>query len=114
MIKPQIDATDVTTLDPALIEDTRTVGGWVSREGKYFRVEEPNSHLQIADLITGTGDGWRPLEAEGWVHLGQNGSPEISDKFRFAHAQSNTLFDIAALFSNHPFGKKLLSYINDA
>lgn len=113
-IEPKIEATDIESLNPN-INDCRVIGGWISPDGKYFKVPGIWAHESLAQQISGSADvGGRALELAGWVHLTDKGSPGILIGIAYTQAQLDTLFDLGVKFGEHEFGKKILAAITPA
>jgi hypothetical protein len=113
-IEPKIAATDIESLDPN-INDCRVVGGWVSPEGKYFKVPGIWAHELLAQQISGSAEvGGRALELAGWVHITGKGSPGILRGLAYTKAQFETLFDLGVKFEHCEFGKTILAGIGPA
>lgn len=113
-VEPKIAATDIESLDPN-INDCRMVAGWVSPEGKYFKVPGIWAHETLARQISGCEDvGGRALELAGWVHLTAKGSPCILRGVPYTQAQLDALFDLGLVFKDREFGKTILAAITPA
>lgn len=110
-IEPQMEATAIDRLDPN-ISDTRMVAGWISPEGKYFKVPGIWAHDVLARSIIGRDDaGGHELELAGWVHLTNRGSPCILRGTPYTQAQLDTLFDLGLKFEGREFGRAILAAI---
>lgn len=110
MVVAKIAATDVSTLQNKEFKEPWLLAAWINRNGEYFQVTGTYGHSELADQIVGTAyDAWFLLESEGWVHLSERGSVDISTQFRPTKAQINTLFDIAMLVPESLFGQQILS-----
>lgn len=113
-IEPQIEATTIELLDPDT-RDCRMLAGWVSPEGKYFKVPGIWGHETLATQISGCAEvGGRALELDGWVHLLNDGSPATVRGLAYTQAQLDTLFDLGLKLQGQDFGKKILAAIAPA
>lgn len=113
MIKSKIQPTPLTDLRPHLVRNTSVLAGWVCPGGAYFKGGSSWAHDLLAAKITGLENGTPELECEGWVRLTDYGHPVLTGRHMLMQSQKDTLFDLANLFRETEFGKRLLWAIDN-
>lgn len=111
MIQSKIPSTLLCTLRPHLVRNTCVLAGWVCPAGSYYKGGSWQ-HETLARRISGVEENAAELLLKkGWVRLTDYGHPVTHDNCRLTHAQVNMLYDLAHLFSDTEWGKRLFHAI---
>jgi hypothetical protein len=107
MIQSKIPSTLLIDLRPHLVRNTCVLAGWVCPSGSYYKGGSWQ-HESLARRISGVDkNAAELLLKEGWVRLTDYGHPVTGDDCRLTAAQLNMLCDLAQLFADTDWGKRL-------
>jgi hypothetical protein len=104
--------TNVARMTRSNVDDESTLAGWISPQGRYYRVNCYAGHSYLARCLTNDEQGGKRLENAGWAHLGMRGSVSVVEPHRLTRAQMDTLMTIAMLCLDTPFSTKIMEAIN--
>ncbi len=106
-----IAPTDADKLTRCDFEHESELAGWISPQGRYYKVVCMFGHGALARRLTQDDLGCKRLEHAGWAHLGMHGTVNMVVPNQLTRSQIDTLMTIAMLCIDTGFSAKILAAI---
>jgi hypothetical protein len=93
-------------------DEETELAGWISPQGRYYRVTCLAGHSFLARRLTKDEHGDKLLENAGWAHLGMHGVVTMVGHNRLTRAQTDTLWQISMISPQSDFAHRIIAAIN--